>query len=104
MDLEKLREHARNIRMNIIREVSNAQSGHPGGSLSLADILTVLYFEVMDINKDNAGSLERDRFVLSKGHASPALYAVFAEKGSRLVIDNRTACRDAFVNFVYYDR
>lgn len=81
MDLEKLRGHARNIRMNIIREVSNAQSGHPGGSLSLADILTVLYFEVMDINKDNAGSLDRDRFVLSKGHASPALYAVFAEKG-----------------------
>ncbi len=81
MDLEAMKNHAKNIRINIIKEVSNAQSGHPGGSLGAADILTVLYFDVMDFTKENAHSLERDRFVLSKGHASPLLYAVLAEKG-----------------------
>ena len=75
MDIEALKKHAKNIRTNIIKEVSNANSGHPGGSLGAADILTVLYFEVMDFTKD------RDRFVLSKGHASPLLYAILAEKG-----------------------
>lgn len=67
--------------MNIVKMVANAASGHPGGSLSAADIMTVLYFEEMDINKENAASIERDRFVLSKGHASPLLYAVLCEKG-----------------------
>lgn len=81
MNKEELREHAKNIRINIIKEVSNAQSGHPGGSLGAADILTVLYFDIMDITPENAGSLDRDRFVLSKGHCSPLLYAVLAEKG-----------------------
>lgn len=81
MDIEALKKHAKNIRKNIIRQVSNANSGHPGGSLGAADILTVLYFEVMDFTKENAGSMDRDRFVLSKGHASPLLYAVLAEKG-----------------------
>lgn len=81
MDIAALRKHAKNIRINIIKEVSNAQSGHPGGSLGAADILTYLYFEVMDITAENADSLDRDRFVLSKGHASPLLYAVLAEKG-----------------------
>ena len=81
MDIESLRRHAKNIRINIIREVSNAKSGHPGGALGAADIVTVLYFDIMDINKDNAATLDRDRFVLSKGHASPLLYAVLAEKG-----------------------
>lgn len=81
MDNEELKKHAAHIRMNIIKEVSTAQSGHPGGSLGCTDILTELYFEVMDINKDNADSIDRDRFVLSKGHCSPALYAVLAEKG-----------------------
>ncbi|MCR5794999.1 MAG: transketolase [Solobacterium sp.] len=81
MDIEKLRQHARNIRINIIKQVSNANSGHPGGSLGAADIVTLLYFEVMDINKDNVGTINRDRFVLSKGHASPLLYATLAEKG-----------------------
>ena len=61
--------------------VTEAASGHPGGSLSAADILTVLYFNEMDLTKENAGSKDRDRFVLSKGHASPLLYAVLAEKG-----------------------
>ena len=81
MKTEELIKHALNIRKNILREVYNAQSGHPGGSLSAADILTVLYFEEMDITPENAGTTDRDRFVLSKGHASPLLYAVLAEKG-----------------------
>lgn len=81
MNIETLRKHAKNIRINIIKQVAEAGSGHPGGSLSAADIMTVLYFEVMDFTAENAGSIDRDRFVLSKGHASPALYAVLAEKG-----------------------
>lgn len=78
---EKCIMHATNIRMNIVKMVSAASSGHPGGSLSAADILTWLYFNEMDIDKDNAGGIDRNRFVLSKGHASPLLYAVLAEKG-----------------------
>jgi transketolase len=81
MQIEELQQHALNIRRNIVKEVYNAQSGHPGGSLSAADILTVLYFEVMNITKENISTYDRDRFVLSKGHASPLLYAVLAEKG-----------------------
>ena len=81
MNVEELRAHAKNIRINIVKEVANANSGHPGGSLGAADILTVLYFNIMDITKENANSLNRDRFVLSKGHASPLLYAILAEKG-----------------------
>lgn len=81
MDIKSLKQHAKNIRIDIIKEVSSAQSGHPGGSLGAADILTVLYFDIMDFTKENAGSNDRDRFVLSKGHASPLLYAVLAEKG-----------------------
>ena len=77
-DLKKI---ANNMRKNIVRMVHNAQSGHPGGSLSCADILTVLYFRIMNINKDNLHDVKRDKFVLSKGHASPAIYAVLAEKG-----------------------
>lgn len=79
--IEELKAIAREVRMDIVREVANAQSGHPGGSLSAADILTVLYFNVMDITKENVETINRDRFVLSKGHASPLLYAILAEKG-----------------------
>ena len=68
-------------RKGIIEQVYSANSGHPGGSLSAADILTELYFEQMDINKENVNTIDRDRFVLSKGHASPLLYATLAEKG-----------------------
>ena len=78
---QELKQHAVNIRKNIIKMVASAQSGHPGGSLSSADIITYLYFNVMDINEDNVKGIDRDRFVLSKGHASPLLYAVLAEKG-----------------------
>jgi len=81
MNVEELKKHAKNIRINIIKQVYSAGAGHPGGSLSATDILTYLYFEAMNINKDNLEDLNRDRFVLSKGHASPALYAVLSEKG-----------------------
>ncbi len=81
MELKDLQAHARHIRRNIIRMVYEAQSGHPGGSLSSADILCELYFEVMDLDAANASLKDRDRFVLSKGHASPLLYAALAEKG-----------------------
>jgi transketolase N-terminal domain/subunit len=81
MENKQLEQHANSIRKSILTEVYSASSGHPGGSLSATDILTELYFEQMDINKENLNTLERDRFVLSKGHASPALYAVLSEKG-----------------------
>lgn len=81
MNKEELRQHIKSIRINIIKEVSSANSGHPGGSLGAAEIVSVLYFNIMDITPENARSLDRDRFVLSKGHCSPLLYAVLAEKG-----------------------
>lgn len=70
-----------NIRKNIINAVADAKSGHPGGSLSIADILTVLYFDKMNIDPQNSKKEDRDRFVLSKGHAAPALYSALAERG-----------------------
>ena len=72
---------ANNIRMDILVEVYNAKSGHIGGAFSIADILTVLYFNEMNIDAKNPDSPDRDRLVLSKGHASAALYAALAEKG-----------------------
>jgi transketolase len=69
------------IRRYIILMTTAAGSGHPGGSLSAADIVTVLYFRVMNINPKRPDDPERDRFVLSKGHAAPLLYAVLAERG-----------------------
>ena len=72
---------AKNIRRNIIKQVYNAKSGHIGGALSAVEILTSLYFNEMNVNQDNVDNLERDKFVLSKGHASALLYAVLKEKG-----------------------
>ena len=72
---------ANRIRKDALTAVYTAASGHPGGSLSIADILTVLYFEVMNIDPKNPSMPERDRFVLSKGHCSPALYGTLAERG-----------------------
>ena len=72
---------ANNVRKNIIEGVYNAKCGHPGGSLSIAEILTYLYFEEMNVDAKNPKMDNRDRFVLSKGHTAPALYAVLAEKG-----------------------
>ena len=79
MDINILKEKALNVRRNIVQMVYDANSGHPGGSLGAADILTYLYFEEMNITKDNVSSTNRDRFVLSKGHCSPALYAILHE-------------------------
>jgi len=81
MENSELKKHALNIRRNIVSMVYAAQSGHPGGSLGCADILTTLYLDEMNITKENAGSTNRDRFVLSKGHCSPALYAALHEAG-----------------------
>ncbi len=78
---EELQAISKDVRKGIIEAVYNAKSGHPGGSLSCADILTVLYFYQMNINPEIPDAKERDRFVLSKGHAAPALYSVLANRG-----------------------
>ncbi|MFZ7119455.1 MAG: transketolase [Eubacteriaceae bacterium] len=70
-----------NIRQSIIKQISNAKSGHPGGSLSAVEILSLLFFEIMNVNPQDAKNPDRDRFVLSKGHASPVFYATLAERG-----------------------
>lgn len=80
-DIAELEKIANRIRMGIIEEVYAGKSGHPGGSLSCADILTVLYFNQMNINEKEPNAPSRDRFVLSKGHCAPALYACLAKKG-----------------------
>ncbi len=79
--IAELAGRAKSIRKNIIRMVTEAKSGHPGGSLSAADILTVLYFAEMKLDPAKPKDADRDRFVLSKGHAAPVLYATLAEKG-----------------------
>ncbi len=78
------------VRKNALTAVYSAQSGHPGGSLSSADIMTLLYFEVMNIDPKNPKNPDRDRFVLSKGHCAPALYSVLAERGFLPVEDIKT--------------
>ena len=78
---KELEKTACEIRQNIISMVNASQSGHPGGSLSSADILTALYFKEMNVDPKNPKWEDRDRFVLSKGHASPVLYATLAQKG-----------------------
>ena len=80
-DVNELKNIANKVRKNIVTQVYTAKSGHPGGSLSCADILTVLYFNQMNIDEKDPKNKQRDRFVLSKGHCSPALYAVLAERG-----------------------
>ena len=72
---------AKKVRRGIIEEVYKAQSGHPGGSLSVADILTVLYFDELNVDEKNPKWEDRDRLVLSKGHCSPALYSCLANRG-----------------------
>ncbi len=76
-----LAQAASNIRLGALECVYSANSGHPGGSLSIADVLAYLYFEKMNINPENSKDPERDRFVLSKGHACPAVYSALAHKG-----------------------
>ena len=81
MDKIKLMKVANEIRKGALTAVYSAASGHPGGSLGIADILAYLYFEEMNVDPKNPKMENRDRFVLSKGHTSPALYATLAEKG-----------------------
>ncbi len=80
-DINNLKKISNEIRKNIIEEVYNAQSGHPGGALSSVEILTALYFNQMNIDPERPKDENRDRFVLSKGHASAGLYATLAERG-----------------------
>ena len=79
--LQMLKETAKNIRLGVLEGVHAAASGHPGGSLSIADIMTYLYFSEMNVNPADPKDPNRDRLVLSKGHTAPALYAALAEKG-----------------------
>lgn len=81
---------ANKVRKNALTAVYSAKSGHPGGSLSIAEVLTLLYFEVMNVDAKNPKNPDRDRFVLSKGHTAPALYSVLAEKGYFPVEDVKT--------------
>ncbi len=79
--MEELKAVAREVRKNIVTMITKAGSGHPGGSLSAVEIITFLYFNEMNVSINNKNNPDRDRFVLSKGHAAPALYSVLAEKG-----------------------
>ncbi|MBQ6632333.1 MAG: transketolase [Romboutsia sp.] len=80
-DHKGLKEIARNIRKDIVSMIHTSKSGHPGGSLSAVEILTALYFDEMNIDPNNCKMEDRDRFILSKGHAAPVLYATLAHKG-----------------------
>ena len=80
-DINLLSKTANELRKNVVKMICNAKSGHPGGSLSAADIVTALYFSEMNVDPKNPRMEDRDRFVLCKGHAAPVLYAALAEKG-----------------------
>ncbi len=80
-ELKVLKETAKRIRIHIVTMIAASGSGHPGGSLSIADIITYLYFKEMNIDPASAEDKSRDRFVLSKGHAAPVLYSALALKG-----------------------
>ena len=90
MNQLELKKTANEGRKGIVTAVHSAKSGHPGGSLSAADILTYLYFEEMNVDPKNPKMDDRDRFVLSKGHVAPALYSVLAHKGFFPVEDLKT--------------
>ena len=81
MEIKELQEKAKELRKDIIEMIYRAKSGHPGGSLSIADIMAVLYWKEMNVDPQNPKDENRDRFVLSKGHAAPVLYASLIEKG-----------------------
>ena len=80
MEILELQKIANEVRKGIVTSVHSAKAGHPGGSLSAADILTYLYFEEMNVNPQDDKNPDRDRFVLSKGHAAPALFSVLAHR------------------------
>ena len=90
MDKLKLMKTANEVRKGIVTAVHSAKAGHPGGSLSAADIFTYLYFEEMNIDPKEPKKADRDRFVLSKGHTAPGLYSVLAQRGYFSVEDLKT--------------
>lgn len=90
MDKKQLQVMANNVRKGIIEAVHSAKAGHPGGSLSSADIFTYLYFEEMNIDPKEPKKADRDRFVLSKGHVAPGYYAALAHRGFFPVEDLKT--------------
>ena len=81
MDVIELKKIANEVRKGIVTSVHSAKAGHPGGSLSAADVFTYLYFEEMNIDPADPKKADRDRFVLSKGHTAPGLYSVLALRG-----------------------
>lgn len=81
MEKKQLESIAAKVRIDVIRAIHNAASGHPGGSLSAADIVTALYFSEMNIDPADPKKADRDKFILSKGHAGPVQYAALAERG-----------------------
>ena len=80
-EILSLKKTAANIRKGILRATCAAGSGHPGGSLSITDIMTYLYFREMNIDPKNTTNPDRDRFVMSKGHCAPVLYSTLAQRG-----------------------
>ena len=90
MDKLELQKTANEVRKGIVTAVHSAKAGHPGGSLSAADVFTYLYFEEMNIDPKDPKKADRDRFVLSKGHTAPGLYSVLAQRGYFPVEDLKT--------------
>jgi transketolase len=90
LSVAELKEMAKKLRRHVITMIAAAGSGHPGGSLSAADIVTALYFKVLHHNPKNPQWQDRDRFILSKGHAAPILYAALAESGYFPVVELAT--------------
>ncbi|WMC94250.1 transketolase [Kineothrix sp. MB12-C1] len=90
MENLELQKKANEIRKGVITAVHSAKAGHPGGSLSAADVYTYLYFEEMNVDPKNPNKEDRDRFVLSKGHTAPGLYSTLAQKGYFPVEDLKT--------------
>ena len=86
----ELQKRANDVRKGIVTAVHSAKAGHPGGSLSAADVFTFLYFEEMNIDPKNPDMEARDRFVLSKGHTAPGLYSALANRGFFPVEDLKT--------------
>ncbi len=90
MDKKYYEDIASKVRVDVVKAIYHAGSGHPGGSLSAADIVTALYFKEMNVDPNNPKMADRDKFILSKGHAGPVQYAALAEKGYYPVEDMMT--------------
>ena len=90
MNKTELMKTANEVRKGIVTAVHSAKSGHPGGSLSAADIYTYLFFEEMNVDPENPKKADRDRFVLSKGHTAPGYYSALANRGFFPVEDLKT--------------